>query len=182
MKIIQSLVIFVIIMTFSVEGGFAATPPPDKARIVVVRGGNVIFNVNAMDKYSNGVSLDDWTVARISYIDDIDVQPSLSWSFTISLVQTEIKMDGGVYTIPLDYLDLYVSVDEGERKLFHLTDAPLKVLDNHDFGDYPGVSSHEITISYKLGVLPGKKLISCPAPGCPSGFYYIDLLFDLSVQ
>lgn len=155
--------------------GYCISPPPDNAQITVVKGGGASFIFNTMDKFASGITLADWTVLRIIFVDDVPVQCS-GWSFTVAAIQSEIKMSGGVPAIPLDCLKYTVTVDGipigGE---YELSNAPTTVLSDANFGD-PFNASHEVKITYKLGVPPD--LVS----SYPSGFYYVDLSFDLLVK
>lgn len=175
MRFAQVLIV-IILIHYSFGGCCAAALPPDNARITVVKGGSASFIFNAMDKYANGIALDNWTELRIVYVDDAPVESS-GWNFAISAVQPEINMSGGIPFIPLDYMTFRVVVDDvfdfGE---FTLTNAPTVVFSDVDFVGDPFNASHKVVVSYKLGVPPN--LVSA----FPSGFYYVDLSFDLLVK
>lgn len=175
MKFARVLIIASIFLYYLVEGCFGATPPPDNARITVVKGGGATFIFNALDKYTNGITLSDWTVVRIVYLDEAPIE-STGWSFTVAAVQTEIKMSGGVPAIPLDYMLLRITVDGVPFGEYPLSNAPTTLLSDLDFGD-PANASHEVKITYLLGTIPPKIVSSFP-----SGFYYVDLSFDLLVK
>jgi hypothetical protein len=176
MRFIQALILFVILLHYPFGECYAVVLPPDNARITVVKGGSSSFIFNAMDKYVNGIALENWTELRIVYVDEVPIE-STGWRFTISAVQTEINMSGGTPFIPLDHMTFRVVVDDvfdfGE---FTLTNAPTEIFSDVDFVGDPFNASHKVMVSYRLGVPPN--LVSA----FPSGFYYVDLSFDLLVK
>lgn len=102
--------LYIIFFIFLFSTPLLAQPPlpSPTGSIVLLSGGNVVFHFTSLNKYTNGITLTEWTRLAIKYDSD---GGGTNWRLAVRSQQAQFDGDGG-NSMDLDVLEL-TPVDGG---------------------------------------------------------------------
>ncbi len=171
----RNLIVFALICICA----FSARAQPSTALIMIESGGSVRFSINSLNKYNDGMALEDWTRLAIAFEDTLDV--AATWKLQFKANTDMIYGDYG-QELPLDYLVLEARDGGGETLLGDggngfilpaqtLDDMEKTLIENAPQGTF---QDNKLYISFRLAQGTDKLL------GQPSDYYFVDIEFILT--
>lgn len=167
------------------------------SKITILAGGSVVFPFNSYTKMHDGMEYTNWTRLKISYLDTLDIDGSLTpgskWSLRVKATTNDIPGDGAVnMNIDKVQLQVVLTTDDGTISNDAATyftiaagSANTTIVSNGQNptgrdGPVPAERRDtEVLISYRVGNdgtgPPAANSILGEAPG----YYYVDLIFTL---
>ena len=133
-------------------------------------GGSVPFHINSLQKYKDGMELNNWT--RFSILIE-DLGPLESWRLEVLASDPKLIGDYG-RDLELDYISLTAVADNLEAE--SLNYLPVNQLSNgpQTIATGQGPGTFVIWINYGIGTDPGNILL-----GEHPDYYFVQIYFDI---
>lgn len=149
------------------------------ADIKVIGGSNVMFHVNSLKKWQEGVTLEGWSRIRIRFNEETTPTAITGWQLNIKAQSNHIRHDGSGSDMDLETLEIRaINVDPLQGTYTGIAPPVMVPLNS---GYVPLISDNQIshvdliiTISYDLGTHDWNRLL-----GYDPGYYFVDIEFQL---
>ncbi|HBX52595.1 MAG: hypothetical protein A2W98_09935 [Bacteroidetes bacterium GWF2_33_38] len=128
--------------------------PSPSGSIVILSGGNVVFNFTSLNKYVNGITLTEWTKLAIKYDSD---GGGTHWRLAVRATTANFEGDGGSL-MDLDVLELTAVDGGGNNNLIGLLEPTIELafidqdLVSGVTPDGTALDDNLVNITYECGI------------------------------